>query len=86
MIDEDWLQNSDVYSLFPTLVWKIQLPAEIVANQNPTIINAIRKINPKIDDIEKATSWQSHHSFNPMFNEFAEKLSKPLWQPPQLHA
>jgi uncharacterized protein (TIGR02466 family) len=60
MIDEDWLRNSDVYSLFPTLVWKIQLPAEIVTNQNPTIINAIRKINPKIDDIEEATSWQSH--------------------------
>jgi uncharacterized protein (TIGR02466 family) len=60
MIDEDWLRNSDVYSLFPTLVWKIQLPAEIVTNQNPTIINTIRKINPKIDDIEEATSWQSH--------------------------
>ena len=60
MIDEDWLQDSDVYSLFPTLVWKIQLPVEIVVNQNPLIINAIRKINPAIDDIEAAASWQSH--------------------------
>ncbi|HIG39060.1 MAG: TIGR02466 family protein [bacterium] len=60
MNDEDWLQNSDVYSLFPTLVWKIQLPAEITTNQNPLIVDAIRKINPKIDDIEEATYWQSH--------------------------
>ena len=58
MIDDDWLQNSDVYSLFPTLVWKIQLPAEIIEDQNPLIINAIRKINPDIDSIEAATSWQ----------------------------
>jgi len=36
------------------------LPAEIVANQNPAIVNAIRKINPGIDAIEAGTSWQSH--------------------------
>ena len=60
MIDEDWLQNSDVYSLFPTLAWKLQLPAEIVTNHNPLIVDAIRKINPKIDEFEEATSWQSH--------------------------
>ncbi len=46
MNEEDWLQNSDVYSLFPTLVWKIQLPTEIVATQNPIIINLVNKINP----------------------------------------
>ena len=60
MTDEDWLQNSDVFNLFPTLVWKIQCPAEIVVDHNPVIINAIRKINPEIDDIEPAVSWQSH--------------------------
>ncbi len=24
-----WIESSDVLSLFPTLVWKIQLPAEV---------------------------------------------------------
>lgn len=64
MIEQDWLQNSDVYSLFPTLVWKLQLPTKIVANQNPVIIKAIKKINPELDDIEAATSWQSHQSLH----------------------
>lgn len=64
MIEEDWLQNSDVYSLFPTLVWKLQLPAKIVVNQNPVIIKAIKKINPDLDDIKAAASWQSHQSLH----------------------
>lgn len=38
MTEEDWLQNSDVFSLFPTLVWKIQLPTNIVETQNPVIM------------------------------------------------
>ena len=63
MIDAGW-QNADVYSLFPTLVWKIQLPAEIVINQNPAIINVIREINPEFDSIPTAVSWQSQQQLH----------------------
>lgn len=64
MIEEDWLQNSEVFSLFPTLVWKIQLPSDVVVTQNPAIINLLKKINPDLADIKKAASWQSHQSLH----------------------
>jgi uncharacterized protein (TIGR02466 family) len=64
MIEADWLQNSDVYSLFPTLVWKIQLPTHIVVNQNPAIIKALEKLNPDLHEIAAAASWQSHQSLH----------------------
>ncbi len=64
MVEENWLQNSDVYSLFPTLVWKIQLPRSVVATQNPVIIDLLKKINTDLADIEVAATWQSHQSLH----------------------
>lgn len=62
--EEDWLRNSDVYSFFPTLVWKIQLPTKIVTSQNPIIINALKKINPHLANLKQSASWQSHHALH----------------------
>jgi uncharacterized protein (TIGR02466 family) len=60
MIEADWLENSDVFSLFPTLVWKIQLPVKFVIDQNSIILKTIREIHPGLDDVQTADSWQSH--------------------------
>ena len=64
MVEENWLQNSDVYSLFPTLVWKIQLPRSVVETQNPVIIDLLKKINLDLAEIEEAATWQSHQSLH----------------------
>ena len=41
-------------------MWKIQLPADVVATQFPLIINVLKKLNPDLDKIAEAASWQSH--------------------------
>lgn len=142
MPEENWLQNSDVLTLFPTLMWKIQLLPEFAETQNLKIISALKKINPDVTDFEETASWQSPQSlhqeteldqlmlcinstaqkvlrflnigatdiedtlllfpsylvhsvdandsseprisisFNFMFSEFAETMSKPLWESP----
>ena len=56
MPEENWLQNSDVLTLFPTLVWKIQLLPEFAETQNLKIINALKKINPDVTDFEETAS------------------------------
>ena len=57
MPEENWLQNSDVLTLFPTLMWKIQLLPEFAETQNLKIISALKKINPDVTDFEETASW-----------------------------
>jgi len=131
MIDEDWLQNSDVYSLFPTLVshrmhshpnnylsgvYYVRVPpgANTINFHDPRPQASI--LRPPVTQLTGQNTDQvvvevtdgtlllfpSYllHSVDPsegnelrisissnlMFNDFAEKLSKPLWEPPPPHA
>ena len=64
MPEENWLQNSDVLTLFPTLVWKIQFLPEFAETQNLKVIDVLKKINPDITDFKETASWQSQQSLH----------------------
>jgi hypothetical protein len=54
-----WLEDSDVLSIFPSCVWKIQLTAESRDSINSNIFRLIKQINPDFAEIPPGGSWQS---------------------------
>jgi uncharacterized protein (TIGR02466 family) len=50
--------DSDVFSLFPTFVWKQLWMPELVARVNASILQCIESANPQ-RTLEPGTSWQS---------------------------
>jgi len=59
-----WIENSDVVSLFPTLVWKIQLRAEVhdpIDASALGLLNALRQGQP---ELKAGEAWQSAHALH----------------------
>jgi uncharacterized protein (TIGR02466 family) len=59
--DENWIEKSDVLSIFPTFVWTIQSTPEFHHNVKTKVINALIRMNPDLADIPTGGSWQSNH-------------------------
>ncbi len=62
---DKWLEDSEVLSIFPTCVWKIQLKSGFRQRVNSKILQIINQINPELAKIPARGSWQSgqdlHH-------------------------
>lgn len=58
---EKWMEASDVLSVFPTCIWKVQLTAECHKKINSKILQAINEINANWTESPPGTSWQSAH-------------------------
>ena len=56
---DKWMEASDVLSIFPTWVWKIQLTPRFRHKVNSKILQVIRQINPDRAEIPPGESWQS---------------------------
>jgi len=56
---DDWLEDSDVLSIFPTCVWKVQLTSGFRQRANSKILQLIKQINPDLADTLPGGSWQS---------------------------
>ncbi len=56
---EKWMEDSDVLSIFPTCVWKIQLMTEVSQKVNSKFLQVINQINPDLAQISPGESWQS---------------------------
>jgi uncharacterized protein (TIGR02466 family) len=59
-----WIESSDVVALFPTLVWKIQLRAEVyepIAAGALGLLHSLRQGEPKL---EFGEAWQSGHTLH----------------------
>jgi len=54
-----WMEDSDVLSIFPTCVWKIQLTSAFRQRVNSPILEVINQINPDLAEIPPGESWQS---------------------------
>ena len=54
-----WMKGSDVISIFPTCVWKIQLSSGLSQTLNSKIFQVINQINPDLAEIPPGESWQS---------------------------
>lgn len=60
MTDKDkWMEDSDVLSIFPTHVWKIQLTSGYRQRISSGILQVINELNPDLGGIPPGGSWQS---------------------------
>ena len=53
------MEASEVLSIFPTFIWKIQLMFEIRPRVNSNILQVINQIKPELAEIPLGASWQS---------------------------
>jgi len=56
---DKWLKASEVLSVFPTFIWKIQLTSEFRQRVNSNIIRVITQLKPDLAEIPPGGSWQS---------------------------
>ena len=56
---DKWMEDSDVLSIFPTCVWKVQLTSAFRQRVNSRFLEVIKQINPDLDEIPRGGSWQS---------------------------
>ena len=59
-----WMEGSDVISIFPTCVWKIQLNSALSQTLNSKILQVINQINPDLAEIPPGESWQSEQDLH----------------------
>lgn len=68
------IEASDVLSLFPTFVWKIQLTSEFCERVNGKIREALNNIHPRLADMAPGAAWQSDYDLHQL-KEFSELMS-----------
>ena len=58
-VQRPWIEDSDVYSLFPTLVWKIRLRAEAREAIDASVLGLLRTLRGELPELGKGEAWQS---------------------------
>jgi uncharacterized protein (TIGR02466 family) len=61
---ERWIEASDVIPMFPTLVWKILLEAELRSAIDAKILAALEAIRRGLPRLEAAQGWQSEQTLH----------------------
>lgn len=59
-----WIESSDVVSLFPTLVWKIQLRAEVHERIDASALGLLHSLRQGQPKLESGEGWQSGHALH----------------------
>jgi uncharacterized protein (TIGR02466 family) len=59
-----WIESSDVLSLFPTLVWKIQLRAGVHEPIDASALGLLRALRPGPPVLKAGEAWQSGHALH----------------------
>ena len=62
--DDNWIENSDILSIFPTFVWKIESTPEFYEQANTKILKILNQLNPDLADIPPGGSWQSNQQLH----------------------
>ncbi len=57
-----WIESSDVLSLFPTLVWKIQLRAEVHEPIDARALGLLHALRRGLPVLKAGEAWQSGHA------------------------
>lgn len=60
--DDSWIDESDVLSLFPTLVWRLQLAPDLWVIG--AIVDSLRAMNPGLAELAAGETWQSEHQLH----------------------
>jgi len=56
---DKWMEASEVLSIFPTFVWKVQLTSKFHQRLNANILQVINQVKPDLAEIPSGGSWQS---------------------------
>jgi len=59
-----WIENSDVLSLFPTLVWKIQFRAEVHEPIDASALGLLHSLRQGQPELKSGEAWQSGHALH----------------------
>jgi len=57
--DENWIEDANMLSIFPTFVWKVQSRPEFYEKVNARILKALNRMNSNLADLSPGDSWQS---------------------------
>ena len=72
--DDLWIESSDVLSLFPTLVWNIQLKTELYEALNAKLLRVLYKTRQSLPTLKPGEAWQSDQELHKL-DEFADLVS-----------
>ncbi len=61
---QSWIEDSDVFSLFPTLVWKTQLRAEVHEAIDASALGLLRSLRQGLPELKAGEAWQSGHALH----------------------
>src|SRR3989442_14250109 len=61
---QSWIEDSDVFSLFPTLVWKTQLRAEAHEAIGASVLGLLRSLRQGLPELKSGEAWQSGHALH----------------------
>ena len=59
-----WIKNSEVFSLFPTLAWKIQLRAEVHEPIDARALGLLDSLRQGLPELKTGEAWQSGHALH----------------------
>jgi uncharacterized protein (TIGR02466 family) len=59
-----WIENSDVFSLFPSLVWKTQLRAEVHQPIDASALGLLHSLRQGSPELKTGEAWQSGHALH----------------------
>ena len=70
--NDPWIEASDVIPMFPTLVWKVQLKAEMHAAMDATILAALERMRRDAPQLASGQGWQSDKTLHELeeFRDF----------------
>ena len=57
-----WIETSEVFPLFPTLVWKMQLRAEVHEPIDANVLGLLRELCEGRPELKGGEAWQSGHA------------------------
>jgi uncharacterized protein (TIGR02466 family) len=72
--DARWIEASDVIPMFPTLVWKVQLKAQLHETIDAQILAALERIRRDRPQVAAGEGWQSEQTLHRR-EEFRQLLS-----------
>jgi hypothetical protein len=56
---ESRFESSEIVSMFPTLVWKTQLKAEVHQAIDRSILNTVEEMRRDLEELRPGEAWQS---------------------------
>lgn len=68
------IDESNVFSLFPTLVWKVELPSDVFERINRAVRASLDEMNPRLAELAPGDGWQTAHQLHTL-DEFRELVS-----------